>query len=89
LFLFYHALAGISSHLTKQYLYFIGFSEAVSQSYICSFVDGLDLFNLPFLRIDICILNNVLCKDYNNGQGTEKHLAMEGQTAILYSCWFQ
>lgn len=48
---------------------------------ICFFVNGLDLFNLPFIRLHFCILNTVLCKDNNNVQESKKHFAnMKGQT---------
>jgi len=48
---------------------------------ICYFVNGLDLFNLPFIRLDFCILNTVLCKDNNNVQGSKNHFAdTKGQT---------
>lgn len=47
---------------------------------ICFFVNDLDLFNLPFIRPDFCILNNVLCRDNNNVQGSKKHSSnMKGQ----------
>lgn len=46
------------------------------QNDICFFVNGLGLFNLPFIRLDLCIWNNVLCKDNNSIQGSEKHLAI-------------
>lgn len=48
---------------------------------ICFFVNGLDLFNLPFIRLDFYILNNVLCKDNNDVQASKKHFAnMKRQT---------
>lgn len=65
--------AGISSQLTKQYVYFIGFSKAFAKGH-CFFVNGLDLFNLPFITLDFCI-NTVLCKDSNNVQGSKKRFA--------------
>lgn len=58
------------------------------QNDICFFVNGLGLFNLPFIRLDFCIWNNVLCKDNNSIQGSEKHLAIWKARLCHPLVWF-